>query len=141
MKFKRIILLVMIFISTGNFISNAQNIVPKGKAKLIEFSNTNAKFTVPEGKTWIIYNVFSDYVADEGSSRIRIFLKELNGVEKTNYLKNIYGPQLYFTKLTFPYPIIFPEKTTFSFVILKGDLKNLQLYDGFGYMSLIEIDN
>ena len=39
------------------------------------------------------------------------------------------------------FPIIFPEKTTFSLVIVKGDLGNLQLHNNSSYISFIEVDN
>ena len=112
---------------------NAQTEVPKGKAQLIEFTNETAKFTVPEGKTWLVYSVFSDYVTEGtinfneyskekelvGTKEIRIFLKDLNGIEKTNYTKNIYGTQLFRStnaSTVIPYPIILPEKTTFNLI-------------------------
>jgi hypothetical protein len=137
---------------------NAQTEVPKGKAQLIEFTNETAKFTVPEGKTWLVYSVFSDYVTEGtinvneyskekelvGTKEIRIFLKDLNGIEKTNYTKNIYGTQLFRStnaSTVIPYPIILPEKTTFNLIILKGDLGSPQLYGGKAYISLVETDN
>ncbi|ELY1979087.1 hypothetical protein SL055_001291 [Flavobacterium psychrophilum] len=140
------------------FNSNAQTSIPNGKTKLIEFTNETASFIIPEGKSWIIYNIFSDYLADgevkyndyqkknllENSLDVRVFIKELNGIEKTNYSKNIYGTQLYRStnaSTVIPYPIVFPEKTLFSLVILKGDLGSLQLHNGKGYISLIEVDN
>jgi len=133
--------------------------VSKGSnAKLIAFDNGNASFTVPEGKRWEIVNVFSDYVVggvveyDEylkknelnNTSSIRIFIKDLNGVEKTNLVKHIYGTQLYRSSgglSGFSYPIIFPEKTTFNLIVVKGDLGNLEMFDGEAYISLIEVDN
>lgn len=158
MKSKLTIFLATLFLSVLTLSGNAQTTMPKGKAQLIEFTNATAKFTVPEGKTWIIYSIFSEYVVDgvvkideyskkntySGSLDIRIFLKDLNGIEKTNYVKNIYGTQLYRStnaSTVIPYPIIFPEKTTFNLIILKGDLGNLQLYGGAAYISLIEVDN
>ena len=129
---------------------NAQALFPKGEAQLIEFTNTSAKFEVPKGKTWIIYSMFSDHTVDWLD--VRIFLKDLNGVEKTNYAKNIFGPQFYWSAAssavaTFtatpsvPYPIVFPENTSFSLIILKGQFGKIQPHNGKGYISLIEIDN
>jgi hypothetical protein len=153
---------MLFFIITHFFVFSldlsAQSTIPKGKAQLIEFTNANAKFTVPEGKTWVLYNVFSDYVVDgvmktddytkkivfSDDKPVRIFLKELNGVEKTNYLMNVYGTQFYHSN-TFStgisYPLLFPEKTSFGLILLKGSTGYLQLYNGAGYISLIEVDN
>jgi len=158
MNLKMTVFIVTLFLSVCSLSGNAQTTIPKGKAQLIEFTNATAKFTVPDGKTWIIYSIFSEYVVDgvvkideyskkntySGAIDIRIFLKDLNGVEKTNYVKNIYGTQLYRStnaSTVIPYPIIFPEKTTFNLIILKGDLGNLQLFGGAAYISLIEVDN
>ena len=155
MKLK-ILFLLLTF--TFIFHSNAQTSIPNGKIKLIEFTNETANFTIPEGKSWIIYNIFSDYLVDgevkyndyqkknilENPLDIRVFIKELNGAEKTNYLKNIYGTQLYRStnaSTVIPYPIVFPEKTLLTLIILKGDIGSLQLHNGKGYISLIEIDN
>ena len=156
MKLKLKLLIVTLFLSTLTSSVNAQSNVPKGKVQLIEFTNETAKFTVPEGKTWFIYSVFSEYVVDgvvkfdeyskknsyDNSLDIRIFLKDLNGIEKTNYIKNIYATQLFHCEgAGIPYPIVFPEKTTFNLIILKGNLGFLQLYGGAAYISLIEVDN
>ena len=158
MNLKMTVFIVTLFLSVCSLSGNAQTTIPKGKAQLIEFTNETAKFTVPEGKTWIIYSIFSEYGVDgvvkidEHSKNntyytgldIRIFLKDLNGIEKTNYVKNIYGTQLYHSRnasTVIPYPIIFPEKTSFNLMILKGDLGNIQLYGGKAYISLVETDN
>jgi hypothetical protein len=152
----KLLFLLLTFLFIFNL--NAQTSIPNGKTKLIEFTNETASFIIPEGKSWIIYNIFSDYLADgevkyndyqkknllENSLDVRVFIKELNGIEKTNYSKNIYGTQLYRStnaSTVIPYPIVFPEKTLFSLVILKGDLGSLQLHNGKGYISLIEVDN
>ena len=158
MKSKLTIFLAALFLSVCTLSGNAQTSLPKGKAQLIEFTNATAQFTVPEGKSWFIYSVFSEYVVDgvvkfneytktneyANSLDIRIFIKDMNGTEKTNYIKNIYGTQLYRStdaSTVIPYPIIFPEKTTFNLIILKGDLGSLKLYGGKAYISLLEVDN
>jgi hypothetical protein len=137
---------------------NAQSSILQGKAQLLEFTNTSASFTVPEGKTWVIYSIFSDYVTGgivkyneyrkvnefANEEDIRIFLKDLNGVQKTDYLKNKYGTQLYRSSnasTVIPYPIIFPEKTRFNLIVLSGDLGSLKEYNGKAYISLMEITN
>ena len=158
MKSKLTIFVVTLFLSVCSLSGNAQATIPKGKAQLIEFTNETAKFTVPEGKTWHVFSIFSDYVVGgkfnyyelvnetetrfEESECVRIFLKDLNGIEKTNYIKNIYATQLFHCEgAGIPYPIVFPEKTTFNLIILKGNLGFLQLYGGAAYISLIEVDN
>jgi hypothetical protein len=157
MKSKSFIYILTIFLSIYS-LSYAQTSIPKGNAQLIEFSNDNAKFKVPEGKTWIIYSVFSDYLADgklklneytkknelADALEIRIFIKELNGIEKTNYLKNIYGTQLFRstnTTTAIQYPIILPENTSFNLIILKGEMGNLITHSGTAYISLLEVNN
>ena len=156
MKSKFLYLSIIFFSIVSN--SNAQTAIPNGKVKLIEFTNDSANFNIPEGKAWIIYSVFSDYIVDgvikfndyekknllDNSLDVRIFVKDLNGLEKTNYLNNTYGTQLYRStnaSTVIPYPIVFPEKTKFSLVILKGDIGSLQLHNGKAYISFIEIDN
>ena len=158
MNLKMTVFIVTLFLIVCSLSGNAQTTIPKGKAQLIEFTNETAMFTVPEGKTWHVYSIFSDYVAGgtvkydeyskenqlQGQKDIRIFLKDLNGIEKTNYVKNIYGTQLFRSSnasTVIPYPIIFPEKTSFNLIILKGDLGSLQLYGGNAYISLVETDN
>jgi hypothetical protein len=157
MKSKLTIFFATFYLSVCNLSLNAQTSIPTGKAHLIEFTNETAQFTVPEGKSWFIYNIFTEYMVDgvfklnEYSKKneysnflyVRILLKDLNGIEKTNLSKNIYGTQFYFSAgvSVIPYPIIFPEKTTFSLINLKGDLGSLKLYDGKAYISIMEVDN
>lgn len=158
MKSKMTSYIVTLFLCTFSLFSEAQTTIPKGKAQLIEFTNATAKFTVPDGKTWVIYSFFSDYIADGvikynesykvkelESEDVRIFLKELNVVEKTNYIKSIYGTQLYRSSnasTVIPYPLVFPEKTTFSLINLKGsNLGEVLLYNGSAFISFIEVDN
>ncbi|MFM7682837.1 MAG: hypothetical protein ACKO7P_08830, partial [Bacteroidota bacterium] len=52
---KIISLIVVVLIISLNGVS--QSNIPKGKVQLIEFTNLNSSFTVPEGKYWMIYNV------------------------------------------------------------------------------------
>ena len=153
---KTISLIVVILIHSFDGIS--QSNIPKGKVQLIEFTNLNSSFTVPEGKYWMIYSVFSDLCTEgnikyneyskvnelENQKTIRVFLKEMNGVEKTNYSKNIYGPQLFRStdnSKIIIYPILLPEKTSFKLSVLKGDPGNLSEYNGTAYISFIELDN
>jgi len=158
MKSKLTVFLATLFLSVCTLSGNAQTSIPKGKAQLIEFTNETAQFRVPEGKSWFIYSIFSDYVVDgvvkfneytktneyTDDLDIRIFLKDLNGTEKTNYIKNIYGTQLYRSSnasTVIPFPVIFPEKTTFNLIVLKGGLGTLKLHNGKAYISIMEVDN
>ena len=121
------------------------------KAKLIEFSNVSAKFVVPDGKTWIIHNVITDYVTNfrkdsngnADSDEIRIFIKSLNGVSKTNITRQIFGPLLHRTGGFFGsrFPVVFPEKTTFELITFQGELKFMKKYSGKSYLSLVESSN
>lgn len=147
---------VLIFLS--NFKSVAQASIPKGKAQLIEFSNTNSSFTVPQGKTWVVYSIFSDYVTGgvmkydsnnnplylDKPDEIKIFVKTLNGQEKTNIDKNIYGIVVFESKdaSATNFPIIFPENTNISFVITQGFvIGKYKEYNGKAYISLVEMEN
>lgn len=151
MKSKLTIFLATLFLSVLTLSGNAQTTTPKGKAQLIEFTNATAKFTVPDGKTWVIYNVFSDYITNVTLSNerydgedIRIFFKSINGITKTDLTKNLYGTQLYRStnaSTTVGMPIILPEKTTFELIITFGSIGKLKLYNSSGYLSIIETDN
>ena len=153
-----LLLFLIVVILIHSFDGISQSNIPKGKVQLIEFTNLNSSFTVPEGKYWMIYSVFSDLSTEgnikyneyskvnelENQKTIRVFLKEMNGVEKTNYSKNIYGPQLFRStdnSKIIIYPILLPEKTSFKLSVLKGDPGNLSEYNGTAYISFIEVDN
>ena len=137
------------------FSANSQTFIPKGKTQLIEFSNTSTKFIVPEGKSWIIYNVFSDYGADPKTSKylpviatdnIYIFLKNINGIEKNDLSKNQFGTLFFSSKNNneaIRMPLVLPEKTSFELSLIRLDINDekYKLFDGVGYVSLIEIDN
>jgi hypothetical protein len=110
----------------------AQTATPKGKTNLIVFTNTTAKFKVPEGKTWYIYNVFGERKFLQGVEEkdLRIILKSINNI---NFKL---GPMLYYynTGLTVNYPLVFAEKTTFEW----------ELNDNTGskaVMTYVEVDN
>jgi hypothetical protein len=120
--------------------------------KFTQFNNFSASFEVPAGKTWVIQQIFSGFTTEvktnaDGTAEtmpVRIFIKTLNGDIKTDYEGNRFGPQVFQsdnTAATIAYPIVLPEKTTFSLVIVKGDPGACSAYDGTGYMSYYEITN
>jgi len=153
MKSKFTAFIATLFLSVCIFSGNAQTTIPKGKAQLIEFTNSTAKFTVPAGKTWVIYNTFSDYCTDMKTDAdgalvapsIRIFIKSINDVIKTDLTKKIYGTQLYMSRdagKTIGMPIVLSENTKFELILISGDaFKEFKLYGGSGYLSIIETDN
>ncbi len=103
--------------------------------KLIEFSNANASFTVPEGKRWEIVNVFGDYASSYEKKQndydskyyydvihLRIFIKKLNNTTLTDLDKRKIGSCVYrsgFSERAIRMPIILNEKSTISFLITK----------------------
>lgn len=118
------------------------------KTVLLEFTNANAQFTVPAGKSWIINSVFSDYVTDcvkngdyYDCSDIYIFIERLNNVEKTNAANLKYGPLLYRTNNSFSthLPIHLPAGTNLELVILKGYTGNMEPYNGSAFVSITEV--
>ncbi len=121
-------------------------------AKFQQFNNFSATFEVPAGKTWIIHQIFSGFAAKTVSNAdgtqeglpVRIFIKTLNGDIKTDYAGNRFGPQVYQsnnTAATISYPIVFPENTKFSLVILQGDFGAFEAFNGTGYISFYEVTN
>jgi hypothetical protein len=152
MKSSMTILMASLFVSVCSLAAHSQGSLPSGKVKLLEFSNSTASFSVPAGKTWLIYNVFSDYCTkievkkngDQDASCIRIFIKSLNDVQKTDLVTKKYGTQLYMsgdTEKAIALPLLFPEKTKFELLLIAGDtFKDFKLFDGNGYITVIEND-
>ena len=133
-------------------ILSSATIAQKEEAKFQQFNNFTAQFEVPEGKTWVIQQIFSSFAAEvntttEGTSEfspVRIFIKTLNGDIKTDWQGNRFGPQVFQsdnTSAVINYPITLPEKTKFSLVIVKGNPGNFKSFDGSGYLSYIELTN
>lgn len=121
-------------------------------AQFVQFNNFSASYEVPAGKTWVIQQIFSSFTneiktnADGTTSPVpvRIFIKTLNGDIKTDFEGNRFGPQVFQsdnTAATISYPIVLPEKTTFSLIIVKGDPGKCTMFDGTGYMSYYEVTN
>ena len=121
--------LFFLFISTSDII--AQNSVSNGSAQLVEFTPTNAKFTVPASKTWHITNVFCERKYQSGGEEkdAGIILKSINDVvfEK--------GPLLFYynSGLVMNFPIILKEGTSFEFTVKNSG--------GKAIMTYIEYDN
>jgi hypothetical protein len=153
MKLNVNIFFLLFFVSILNYSFIAQE-VSKGKSLLIEFSNTSEKFKVPEGKSWVIYNVFSDNGANPKINKftqkiandpIYIFLKSINGTTKTNLASNNFGTMLYYSddnSKPIKMPVVFPENTIFELLIVHFDYNDeiFKLFDGVGYLSVIETD-
>lgn len=106
---------------------DAQPNTPKGKEQLVEFNNTTGKFTVPEGKTWYIYNILSD-VENLDGERTRIKLKSVNDLVFSGG-----GPIVYKYGVAMNFPLIFKENTKFEFDINHSATKAIMTY--------IEVEN
>ena len=71
---------------------------------------------------------------------IYLVIKILN----LNLTKNIYGTRLYAGRSAngnISYPLILPEKTIIEFIILAGEYNKSKLWNGTGYLCIIETDN
>ncbi len=148
MNLKMTVFIVTLFLSVCSLSGNAQTTIPKGKAQLIEFTNATAKFTVPEGKSWYIYSAFMDNqivnYTESNYDMTYILIKSLNGKIHTDLTKNIYGTRLYAGRsgnCNISYPLILPEKTIIEFIILAGEYNKSKLWNGTGYLCIIETDN
>ena len=158
MKSKMTIFVVTLLLSTWSLTGNAQTTIPKGKAQIIEFNNSTAKFTVPAGKTWYIINLFSDCTTNltydsEGylkADEIRIFIKSINGSIITDIANKKYGPVIYrgpMHERMQPLPIILPENSTIEFLVTSGDWqaknKSAMTINNVlkAYLNIVEIDN
>lgn len=145
MKLKMTFFILALYFSSLTTITSAQTSIPQGKVQLIEFSNSTAKFTVPEGKTWYINNVFSLSIAE--NKGFYIYLKSINGTELTNLSENQFGPIIYAAYTvwgtTITFPLIFPQNTTFELLILnfKTGGAKFTLSDKNAYINYTEIDN
>jgi len=121
--------LFFLFISTSDII--AQNYNSNGNAQLVEFTPTNAKFTVPASKTWYITNVFCERNYQSGGEEkdAAIILKSINDVEFEK------GPVLFYWNLgnLMNFPIVLKEGTSFEFTVKNSG--------GKAIMTYIEYDN
>ena len=141
MKSKIFIIVIAFYLSYPSVLK-AQTTLPKGKVKLVEFTNANAKFTVPPGKTWYIYQVLS--FAKIKEENINVFIKSINNTELTNLSIEKLGPKIYdpVNIYMIPLPIIFPENTSFSLIITSHkDGSNQTVSDKNAFINYIEITN
>jgi hypothetical protein len=145
---KNIVLITCILVLSFICDLHSQTVYPKGKAHIIEFNNTTAKFTVPAGKTWYIVNIFSDYFTDfipnSTSSEINIFLKSLDGTVITDLSINKVGTKVYSGVQTYALrmPLIFPENTVFELIIISGELSKPNINNSIkAFLNYVECDN
>ena len=112
----------------SSFFINAQDLPIDGKVHLIEFDNKNSKFTVPTGKTWIIYNILGDIENTQTEERIRIRLKRVN-----NLIFKYGGPMVYKYAMATDgtFPLIFKENTIFELEIFHSNQ---------AFMTYVEVD-
>lgn len=148
MKSNLILLLSIIIFQFSVNKSVAQNF--NGKANIIEFTNTTAKFTVPSGKTWIIQNIFSDEYTNfkiknnnNGLEhcRVLVFIKTINGIIKTDLITEKNSKRL--NNNSEFHPIYLPENTSIEFIITYDDFMadKIKIYDGSATLNYIEITN
>jgi hypothetical protein len=133
MKSKLKFFFVAIFLTVLALSVNAQATIPKGKSQLIEFTNSTAKFAVPEGKTWYIYNVFCEQTYTQGTEEkdACILFKSINNI----IFNKGKGPLVYYynTALVLNFPLVFTEKTQFELEIFNSGKKAIITY--------VEVDN
>ncbi len=141
---------------------NAQIAIPKGKAQLIEFTNSTAKFTVPAGKTWYIVNLISNGAANikpdvefpksNNYDEVRVYIRSIDNHILTDISQKIIGPLFYIgrgenTERITPMPFVLSENTTIEFVISTGSWRSngageLKKNDSIkAYINFIEVDN
>jgi hypothetical protein len=147
---KKIVLFVAI-IATSICIQ-AQGVF-SGQSKITGISNYTGKLTVPEGKTWQIIGVFSDYAVDVNgygttastTSETIIFIKSLNGIEITNLTTNKFGPVIFCSMdntKCIHLPLILPSGSTIEFLICKGSFETkFQPCSSQTFINYIEITN
>jgi hypothetical protein len=113
------------------------------KHNYFEFSNATAKFTVPGGKTWTIYNAFTTIPQDDNT--YSIWVKSINGIIISDISKKIWGKLLYSSNgiSNINIPLILPENTTIELIVIKRDDEtNIRsLYDKNAFLNYIETDN
>jgi hypothetical protein len=138
MKSKLTIFIAMLILSGWSLSGNAQISPSKDLAKLTMFSNTNAKFTVPSGKTWTLHGVLASFPADDNT--YSVYVKSINDVILTDLSKNMFGKLLYSTNnlANLNFPLVFPENTVFELIISKRVGETRSLYDKSALLNYTE---
>jgi hypothetical protein len=77
--------------------------------KIVEFTNMKSTFTVPEGKTWHIHNIFSSAKTNDGDWNF-VRLESINGVTFGDNGTVLTGA----TRNWVQYPLVFPQNTSFK---------------------------
>jgi hypothetical protein len=117
MKNFKILLLALLLIPTAYAQDGIQNIT--------EFSNSNAKFTVPAGKTWYIHNIFSSVKFNNGDDEFNYV--RFKSVNNMSYGTN--GPILAnASRIYITYPIVFKENTSFEINMDDASAKGMITY-------------
>ena len=120
-----------------------------GKAKIMTLNNSRSTLKVKEGHVWRINQFMTDYTSSVETDslgnpiikEVHVFLKKLNDDELTNISQGMYGPKLFSSlhpEQMIQFPIILPEKTSFTIQVMTGDIGNLTAYQGDVYCSFTE---
>jgi hypothetical protein len=138
MKVELLFLIVTSYLNVTGSVTNAQTTLPEGNVQLVEFSNSTARFQVPEGKSWYIVNSFSV----EGITPVYICLKSINGKDLKNKLNN-YSLKLFDSEKqrSNMLPLVLPPNTEFELIILKDGFMSFDLANSTGYLNFIEVES
>jgi hypothetical protein len=120
-----------------------------GSAQMMMLANNRNIIKVKPGKTVTINQIITDYSAgiktdslgNESIDEIHIFIKAINGNVLTDKDKGMYGPQVYSSthpEHAISFPMVLTEGTSFSIVLMKGEMNNLTPYEGKAYCSYTE---
>jgi hypothetical protein len=111
------------------------------KAQLVKFTNANAKFTVPPGKTWTLHGIITSFPDDDNT--YTVWIKSINGVILTDLTKNIRGKVLYSSNLivNLNFPLVFPENTVFELLLTKKVKEILSLSENNALLNFSETEN
>ena len=120
-----------------------------GSAQMMTLANNRNIIKVKPGKTITINQIITDYSAgiktdslgNVSIDEIHIFIKAINGNVLTDIDKGMYGPQVYSSthpEHAISFPMVLTEGTSFSIVLMKGEMNNLTPYEGKAYCSYTE---
>jgi hypothetical protein len=121
----------------------------QGTVKFMTLANNRSTIKVKEGKTVTINQLITDYSAgvvtdslgNESIEEIHIFIKALNGEILTDVTKGLYGPQVYSSthpEHAISFPIALTSGSSFSIVMMKGEMNALVPYEGKAHCSYTE---